>query len=60
MAEPAEWERVEGLLVRIGGVYDPDGNVVVQEERAAEAAAAAVREAELREADRIAARADEL
>ncbi|MBB4889551.1 hypothetical protein FHS38_005627 [Streptomyces netropsis] len=60
MAELAEWERVEGLLARIGGVYDPDGDVVVQEERAAEAAAAAAREVELREADRIATRADEL
>ncbi|WP_258053497.1 hypothetical protein [Streptomyces sp. Ru72] len=38
----------------------PDSDAVVQAELAAEAAAAAAREAELREAARIAARADEL
>ncbi|MET9175008.1 hypothetical protein ABZX64_28820 [Streptomyces misionensis] len=42
-----------------GTVYDPDTDDVVQAELAADAAAAA-REAELREAARIAARADEL
>lgn len=41
-------------------MYDPDTDDVVQAELAAEAAAAAAREAELREAARIAARADEL
>ena len=41
-------------------VDDPDADPHVQEELAAEAAAAAAREAELREAARIAARADEL
>ncbi|MFD3722839.1 hypothetical protein [Streptomyces sp. NPDC058674] len=43
-----------------GTVYDPDADDVVQAELAADAAAAAAREAELREAARIAARADEL
>ncbi|MFG2631292.1 hypothetical protein [Streptomyces sp. NPDC048473] len=57
-----EWERIEQLLAVAvpGTVYDPDTDVVVQAELAAEAAAAAAREAELREAARIAARADEL
>ncbi|MFI9588687.1 hypothetical protein ACIHCQ_44570 [Streptomyces sp. NPDC052236] len=41
-------------------VYDPDADDVVQAELAADAAAAAAREAELREAARVAARADEL
>ncbi|MGA5499368.1 hypothetical protein ACPCSP_34205 [Streptomyces cinereoruber] len=41
-------------------MYDPDTDAVVQAELAAEAAAAAAREAELREAARVAARADEL
>ncbi|WP_369192389.1 hypothetical protein [Streptomyces sp. R08] len=60
-AEIAEWERIEQLLADAasGTVYDLGVDVVVQEELAAEAAAAA-REAELREAQRIAARADEL
>ncbi|MCY0932524.1 hypothetical protein OTB20_41655 [Streptomyces sp. H27-H1] len=48
------------LLAGTDDVYDPQGDVVVQAELAAEAAAAAAREAELREAARIAARADEL
>lgn len=43
-----------------GTVYDPDADDVVQAELATDAAAAASREAELREAARIAARADEL
>ncbi|WP_406500212.1 hypothetical protein OG936_37685 [Streptomyces sp. NBC_00846] len=43
-----------------GTVYDPDIDDVVQAELAADAAAAAAREAELREAMWIAARADEL
>ncbi|WP_198655470.1 hypothetical protein [Streptomyces geranii] len=61
-AELAEWERLAQLLADAApdAVYDPGVDVVVQEELAAEAAAAAVREAELREAQRIAARADEL
>jgi hypothetical protein len=60
-AELAEWERIVALLAAAGPgtVYDPDVDDVVQAELAAEAAAA-VREAELREAVRIAARADEL
>ncbi|MEU1133617.1 hypothetical protein ABZ383_27800 [Streptomyces sp. NPDC005900] len=46
---------------RTGGHrYDPDIDDVVQAELAAEAAAAADREAAVREAQRIAARADEL
>ncbi|WP_327349076.1 hypothetical protein [Streptomyces europaeiscabiei] len=61
-AELAEWERIDQLLADAvpGTVYDPDADDVVQAELAADAAAAAAREAELREAARIAARADEL
>jgi hypothetical protein len=61
-AELAEWERIDQLLAAApsGAVYDPDADDVVQAELAAEAAAAAAREAELREAARVAARADEL
>ncbi|MFE4310400.1 hypothetical protein ACFRR6_30635 [Streptomyces sp. NPDC056891] len=61
-AELAEWERLHQLLADAvpGTVYNPDTDDVVQTELAAEAAAAAAREAELREAARIAARADEL
>ncbi|MFG2858101.1 hypothetical protein ACGFZ9_47325 [Streptomyces mirabilis] len=61
-AELAEWERIDQLLAAEAPdtVYNPDTDDVVQEELAAEAAAAAAREAELREAQRIAARADEL
>lgn len=61
-AELAEWERLHQLLAAApaGAVYDPDADVVVRAELAADAAAAAAREAEVREAERIAARADEL
>ncbi|MFJ2628868.1 hypothetical protein ACIO6T_37240 [Streptomyces sp. NPDC087532] len=61
-AELAEWERLHQLLTAAapGTVYDPDVDDVVQAELAADAAAASAREAELREAMRIAARADEL
>ncbi|MCY0922846.1 hypothetical protein OS965_32685 [Streptomyces sp. H27-G5] len=59
-AELAEWARITQLLAGTDDVYDPQGDVVVQAELAADAAAAAAREAELREAQRIAARADEL
>ncbi|MEV8103621.1 hypothetical protein [Streptomyces sp. NPDC088135] len=61
-AELAEWERLDQLLAEAapGTVYDPDTDDVVRAELAADAAAAAAREAELREAMRIAARADEL
>ncbi|MFF5475356.1 hypothetical protein [Streptomyces achromogenes] len=61
-AELGEWERIDRLLAAAapGTVYDPDTDDVVRAELAAEAAAAAEREAELREAARIAARADEL
>ncbi|MDX3523753.1 hypothetical protein [Streptomyces scabiei] len=61
-AELAEWERIDQLLADEAPdtVYDPDTDDVVQAELADEAAAAAAREAELREAQRIAARADEL
>ncbi|MFF7647006.1 hypothetical protein [Streptomyces canus] len=59
-AELAEWERIAQLLADAapGTVYDLDTDDVVQAEL--DAAAAAVREAELREAARIAARADEV
>ncbi|MGF3135555.1 hypothetical protein ACQV4C_30805 [Streptomyces albidoflavus] len=61
-AELAEWERIEQLLAAAptGTLYDPDTDVVVRAELEADAAAAAAREADLREARRIAARADEL
>ncbi|WP_158791414.1 hypothetical protein, partial [Streptomyces sp. NRRL WC-3549] len=61
-AELAEGERLDPLLAAApaGTVYDPDTDDVVQAELAADAAAAAAREAELREATRSAARADEL
>nr|WP_241267350.1 hypothetical protein [Streptomyces scabichelini] len=61
-AELAEWERIRQLLADAapGTVYDPDADHVVQAELAADAAAAAAREAELREAARVAARTDEL
>ncbi|WP_323183990.1 hypothetical protein [Streptomyces sp. NBC_01306] len=61
-AELAEWERLDQLLAAAapGTVYDPDTDDIVQAELAADAAAAAAREADLREAMRIAARADEL
>ncbi|WP_244317761.1 hypothetical protein [Streptomyces chryseus] len=61
-AELAEWERLAQLLADAapGTVYDPDTDGVVQAELAADAAADAARQAELREADRIEARADEL
>ncbi|MDX2993520.1 hypothetical protein [Streptomyces scabiei] len=61
-AELAEWERIDQLLAAEAPdtVYNPDTDDVVQAELAAEAAAAAAREAEHREAARIAARADEL
>jgi len=61
-AELGEWERIARLLADAtpGTVYDPDTDEVVRAELAADAAAAAAREAELREAMRIAARADEL
>ncbi|WP_406116341.1 hypothetical protein [Streptomyces sp. NBC_01014] len=60
--ELAEWERIDQLLAAApaGTVYAPDSDDVVQAELAADAAAAAAREAELREAMRITARADEL
>ncbi|MGW1245783.1 hypothetical protein [Streptomyces bobili] len=61
-AELAEWERIERLLADAAPdtVYDPDADDVVQAELAADAAAAAAREAELRKAAWVAARADEL
>ncbi|MFD4116549.1 hypothetical protein ACFWSJ_24210 [Streptomyces niveus] len=60
-AELAEWERLAQPLADAapGTVYDPATDDVVQAELAADAAAAD-REAELRGATRIAARADEL
>ncbi|MEV7470859.1 hypothetical protein AB0O20_30795 [Streptomyces kronopolitis] len=59
-AELAEWERIVQLLARTGGIYDPDTDAAVQDERLADAASAARREAAAREAQRVAARADEL
>ncbi|MFF3505343.1 hypothetical protein [Streptomyces sp. NPDC003247] len=61
-AELAEWERIEQLLAAApaGTLYDPDTDPVVRAELEADAAAAAAHEADLREAARIAARADEL
>ncbi|MFI9311462.1 hypothetical protein [Streptomyces triculaminicus] len=61
-AELAERERLAQLLAAAapGTVYAPDTDDVVQAELAADAAAAAEREAAVRQAQRIAARADEL
>ncbi|MFK0222990.1 hypothetical protein ACIQWN_32995 [Streptomyces vinaceus] len=61
-AERAQWERIAALLAEAsaGTVYDPDVDDVVQAELAADAVPAAAREAELREAVRIAARANHL
>ncbi|MFI8164166.1 hypothetical protein ACIF6I_33815 [Streptomyces microflavus] len=61
-AELGEWGRIAQLLADAppGTVYDPETDDVVRAELAAAAAAAAAREAELLEAMRIAARADEL
>lgn len=61
-AELGEWERIARLLADAppGIVYDPDTDDVVRAELAADAATAAAREAQLREAMRIAARTDEL
>ncbi|MBH1939114.1 hypothetical protein I5Q34_33480 [Streptomyces sp. AV19] len=61
-AELREWERIEQLLADAapGTVYDPDADDVVQAELAAEAEDAAAREAAVLEAQRVAARADEL
>ncbi|MFB7795066.1 hypothetical protein ACFC0R_33405 [Streptomyces sp. NPDC056086] len=61
-AELAEWECTDELLAAAapGTVYDLDAYDVIQAELAAEAAAAVTREAELREAARLAARADDL
>ncbi|MFF8609622.1 hypothetical protein ACF06X_27270 [Streptomyces sp. NPDC015346] len=59
LAELGEWERIAQLLAAgaPGTVYDPDADVVVQADLAAEAAA---RDAEPREAAGIAASADKL
>jgi hypothetical protein len=61
-AELEEWERIARLLAEAGpgAVYDPGADDVVQAELAADAAAAAIRESELREATRTAARANHL
>jgi hypothetical protein len=61
-AELAEWERIDQMLSTAGpgAVYDPQSDDVARAELAADAVAAAAREAGLREAARIEARADEL
>lgn len=61
-AELGELERLKRLLAAAGpgALYDPDTDDVVQAELAADAAAAAARQAELREECRIEGRADEL
>jgi hypothetical protein len=61
-AELAEWKRIDQLLAAASAstVYAPETDDFVRAELAAEAAAAATREAELREAARAATRADEL
>ncbi|MER6691155.1 hypothetical protein [Streptomyces minutiscleroticus] len=38
LAELAEWKRIEQLLAVTGGVYDPDADATVQDERTAHAA----------------------
>lgn len=59
-AELAEWERIVRLLSKTGGIYDPAADAAVQDERAADVAAAARHEAAAREAQRVTTRADEL
>ncbi|SEG94814.1 hypothetical protein SAMN05216223_13131 [Actinacidiphila yanglinensis] len=61
-AELAEWERIDQMLAAAGpgAVYDPDTDDVARAGLAADAAADAARQTELREAARIQARADEL
>ncbi|WP_329028441.1 hypothetical protein [Streptomyces sp. NBC_00690] len=61
-AELAEWQRIDQLLAAApaGTLYDPGCDSVAQAELAADTAAAAAREAELREAAHVTARADEL
>jgi hypothetical protein len=61
-AELAEWERIDQLLAAAAPdtAYGQDADDVVQAELAADAAVAAARGAELREAARVGARADEL
>ncbi|MFD3876086.1 hypothetical protein [Streptomyces sp. NPDC058623] len=59
-AELAEGERIGRLLAVTRGPYDPDDDAVVQEELAAEAAAAVARDAEQRDAARASDRADQL
>jgi hypothetical protein len=60
--ELTEWERIDQLLAAAGSgaVYDPNADDVARAELAADAAAAAAREADLREQVRIEGRADEL
>lgn len=52
--------KVTQLLVTTGGAYDPDGDAVVQDELAVEAAAAEAREAEQLRLQQLADRADEI
>ncbi|MFJ1601494.1 hypothetical protein [Streptomyces sp. NPDC088261] len=59
-AEVAEWERVTQLLATAGGPYDPDGDIVVQEELAADRRAEEAERQRLQEQRQLADRADEL
>lgn len=59
-AELAEWQRIVQLLAATGGPYDPDADVVVQEELAEEQRRKVAEQQRLQEQQQIADRADEL
>lgn len=59
-AELAEWQRVVQLLAATGGPYDPDGDVVVQEELADDRRREEAEQQRRQEQQQLADRADEL
>ncbi|MEW1551856.1 hypothetical protein [Streptomyces tsukubensis] len=59
-AEIAEWQRITALLRSAGGVYDPAGDAVVQDELAADRRAEEAEQQRVEEQRRLEARADEL
>ncbi|MFJ1751268.1 hypothetical protein ACIOJD_34325 [Streptomyces sp. NPDC088116] len=59
-AELAEWQRVVQLLAAIGGPYDPDADIVVQEELAEDRRRQEAEQQHRQEQQQIADRADEL
>ncbi|MFE3995196.1 hypothetical protein ACFXPW_26375 [Streptomyces goshikiensis] len=59
-AELAEWQRIVQLLAATGGPYDPDADVVVQEELAEDRRREEAEQQRRQEQQRVADRADEL